>query len=76
MRNDELKEYLDDEDYELAKDAVKGLYILAEELYLFPLYMALLDIYEDIEEEIYNELIKKYDSMYEIYKKMKGVFVC
>ena len=29
-----------------------------------------------IEEEIYNELIKKYDSMYEIYKKMKGVFVC
>lgn len=71
-----LKEYLDDEDYELAKDAVKGLYTLAEELYLFPLYMALLDIYEDIEEEIYNELIKKYDSMYEIYKKMKGVFVC
>ena len=71
-----FEEYLDDEDYELAKDAVKGLYILAEELYLFPLYMALLDIYEDIEEEIYNELIKKYDNMYEIYKKMKGVFVC
>ena len=54
-----LKEYLDDEDYELAKDAVKGLYILAEELYLFPLYMALLDIYEDIEDITYDDLVEK-----------------
>lgn len=71
-----LKDYLEDEDYELAKDALKGLYILAQELYLFPLYMALLDIYEDIEDEIYNELMRKYETMFEIYQKMKGVFVC
>ena len=35
-----------------------------------------MEIYEDIEEEIYNDLINKYNQMYEIYKKIQGVFVC
>ena len=73
---EQLKDYLDDEDYALAKDATKGLFILAQDLYLYPLYIALLDIYEDIEEEIYNDLMNKYTKMYEIYKKIKEVFVC
>lgn len=73
---EQLKDYLDDEDYALAKDATKGLFILAQELYLYPLYIALMEIYEDIEEEIYNDLINKYNQMYEIYKKIQGVFVC
>lgn len=73
---EELKDYLDDEDYALAKDATKGLFILAQDLYLYPLYIALLDIYEDIEEELYNDLMTKYINMYEIYKKVREVFVC
>ena len=44
----DLKKYLEDEDYAMAKDATKGLYLLAMELKLYRLYETLLDIYEDI----------------------------
>ena len=70
----ELKNMLEDEDYALAKDAVKGLYVLASELCLYPLYESLLDIYEDLEYEIYTDTIKKYNDMILIYKKIRGVF--
>jgi len=70
----ELEKYLDDEDYAIAKDATKGLYILAQELYLYPLYIALCDIYEDIEEEMYKEVISHYKDMMAIYNRIKGVF--
>ena len=73
---EQLKDYLDDEDYALAKDATKGLFILAQDLYLYPLYIALLDIYEDLEEEIYADLINKYVKMHEVYEKVKEVFSC
>ncbi len=71
---EEIKSYLEDEDYALAKDAVKGLFILAQELQLFPLYIALLEIYEDIDAEFYQDVMKHYDEMIVVYNRIKGVF--
>ena len=65
---------LESEDYALAKDAVKGLYILASELCLFPLYEALLDIYEDLEFETYDDVLKHYEEMMQKYNKIRGIF--
>lgn len=70
----ELKDMIENEDYALAKDATKGLYILASELCLYPLYERLLDMYEDFEYEVYDETIKKYKEMIKVYKKIRGVF--
>ena len=70
----ELKEMLENEDYALAKDATKGLYILASELCLFPLYEALLDIYEDLKFETYDDVLTHYDEMINRYKKIRGIF--
>ena len=70
----ELEEYLENEDYALAKDALKGLYILAQELYLYPLYIALMEVYEDIEEEMYKESITHYREMIRVHEKMRGSF--
>lgn len=70
----ELKDMLENEDYALAKDATKGLYILASELCLYPLYESLLDIYEDLEYETYDDVLKHYDVMYEKYRRIRGVF--
>lgn len=70
----ELKDMLQDEDYAIAKDAVKGLYILASELCLYPLYERLLDIYEDLEYEDYKETINKYEDMMSVYNKIRSVF--
>lgn len=70
----ELEAMLQDEDYALAKDAVKGLYILASELCLYPLYEKLLDIYEDLEYEEYKEIMNKYKDMISTYKKIRGIF--
>ena len=70
----ELGDYLDNEDYELAKDATKGLYILAQELFLYPLYMSLMEVYEDLEDEIYKDVRTHYDEMIIVYKKIRGIF--
>ena len=70
----ELKEMLENEDYALAKDATKGLYILASELCLYPLYEGLLDIYEDLEYESYDNVLKHYRDMKDKYNKIRGVF--
>ena len=70
----ELGDYINDEDYELARDACKGLYVLSEQLCLYPLYMSLLEVYEDIEEEIYKDVRGHYDEMYKVYEKIKGAF--
>lgn len=71
---EELQEYLDNEDYALAKDATKGLFILAQELRLMPLYVALMEIYEDIDEECYGDIQSHYKEMLKVYQKIKGVF--
>ena len=70
----ELKDMLENEDYALAKDAVKGLYILASELCLYPLYEVLLDIYEDLEYETYDTVLNHYKDMIKVYKKIRDNF--
>lgn len=70
----ELQTMLDEEDYALGKDAVKGLYILASDLCLYPLYETLLEIYEDLEYETYDQVFSHYKEMMEVYKKIRGIF--
>ena len=69
-----IGKYLENEDYALAKDATKGLFILAQDLYLYPLYIALVDIYEDLDSELYNDVNNHYKDMKEVYKKIRGIF--
>ena len=70
----ELREMIEAQDYEMVKDAAKGLYFLAQDLKLYPLYYALVEIYADIEEETVNDLMKHYEEMLAVYQKMRGVF--
>ena len=70
----ELPEMLMNEDYELAKDATKGLFILAQQLQLYPLYIALMDVYEDLCEEIYEDVRGHCEQVSLIHKEMEGVF--
>lgn len=70
----EIEEYLDNEDYALAKDATKGLYVLASELCMFPLYEALLEVYEDLEYETYDEIMSHYKEMFNIYTRIRSIF--
>ena len=71
---EELKVFIEDGDYGMAKDAVKGLYTLSLELYLMPLYMILVDMYEDLEYENYKDLPNKYNEMYSKYKEIRTIF--
>ena len=73
---DELKEYLQNEDYAMAKDALKGLYILASDLKIFNLYERLLDLYEDLESENYKDLLSDYDLVMGIREKIRRGFSC
>ncbi|MBO7677940.1 MAG: hypothetical protein J6S49_10565 [Erysipelotrichaceae bacterium] len=70
----DLKVMLEEEDYALAKDATKGLYVLASQLCLFPLYEKLLEVYEDLEYETYGEVNEHYEDMMETYDRIRGVF--
>ena len=70
----QLEDMLDEEDYAMAKDATKGLYILASELCMFPLYERLLEVYEDLEYEMYSDVMGHYKDMYEVYERIRGVF--
>ena len=70
----ELEMILEEEDYAIAKDATKGLYVLAGELYLFPLYEKLLEVYEDLEYETYGDVSDHYKDMIETYRRIRGVF--
>ena len=70
----QLEDMLNDEDYALAKDATKGLYVLAGELCVFPLYESLLEVYEDLEYETYEDVLKHYAEVKDIHKKLRGVF--
>lgn len=69
-----IGKYLEDEDYALAKDATKGLFILAQDLCLYPLYIALVEIYEDLDSELYNDAMGHYKDMKDVYKKIRGIF--
>ena len=62
------------DDISLAKDAVKGLYILASQLCLFPLYEGLLEVYEDLEYEMYADIREHYRDMMGRYNRIRGIF--
>ena len=70
----DLQLMLDEEDYAMAKDATKGLYILASQLCLFPLYERLLEIYEDLEFETYRDVSDHYQDMFMTYNKIRSIF--
>ena len=70
----DLEVMLAEEDYAMAKDATKGLYILASELFLYPLYERLLEIYEDLEYETYQDVTSHYRDMITTYEKIRGIF--
>lgn len=71
---EDINHYLEDEDYELAKDALKGLFVLAQELRMYPLYIKLVDVYEDLDSELYDDALKHYKDCYKTYKKVRGIF--
>lgn len=70
----QLEDMIEEEDYAMAKDAVKGLYILAGDLCMFPLYEALLEIFEDLEYETYQDIRKHYKEMFGIYSRIREIF--
>ncbi len=70
----DMQTYLENEDYAMAKDACKGLFILAQDLYLYPLYIALMEVYEDLEAKTYNDVLNHYIEMKQVYEKFKEVF--
>ena len=70
----DLEVMLEEEDYAMAKDATKGLYILASELCVFPLYETLLEVYEDLEYEMYGDVMSHYRQMKDVYERIRGVF--
>ena len=65
-----LQDYLDNEDYALAKDATKGLYVLAQKLELYDLYMALVDLYEDIDGAFYQDIATHYAAVKKIHAQL------
>ena len=70
----QLEGMLDEEDYAMAKDATKGLYILASDLCLFPLYEKLLEVYEDLEYEMYSDVMGHYREMMDSHSKIRSMF--
>ena len=70
----ELRVYLQEEDYALAKDAIKGLYTLASKLALFNLYSHLLDLYEALEYEDYKNVTSHYELMIKEYEHLLEVY--
>ena len=70
----EIEGMIMDEDYAMAKDASKGLYILAQELCLYPLYISLVDIYEDLDDEDGASALKHARELRDTYLRIKGVF--
>ena len=70
----QLETMLDEEDYAMAKDATKGLYILASDLCLFPLYEKLLEVYEDLEYEMYGDVMGHYQEMKKSYENIRSMF--
>lgn len=47
----EIQIFIDDQDYEMAFDALKGLFILAEQFRLLRLYEYLVEVYESLLDE-------------------------
>lgn len=71
----EMKTMIEENDFEMLKDACKGLYVLANDLYLMPLYESLIDLYECVEYEDYNNLMKEYNTVMDRHTKIRNIFV-
>lgn len=71
-----LDSFVVSQDYAMAKDATKGLMILAQELKVFKLYQALSEVYEDLLEEEYQEINKHLASVTMLHKELRGIFEC
>ena len=69
----EMKTMIEDEDYEMLKDACKGLYILANDLCVFPLYESLLDLYESVEYDEYDNLMDQYEEVMERRERIRSI---
>ena len=70
----DLRVYLEEGDYVLAKDAIKGLYVLASKLALFELYGHLLDLYEVLEYEDYINVMSQYEALIKEYERLLEVY--
>ena len=70
----DLGVFIDDEDYAIALDTVKGLYLLAQDLRLLPLYEKLLEIFEDLTYETYDEIIEHYTDMMFVHHSISSIF--
>ena len=41
---------------------------------MFPLYERLLEVYEDLEYEMYSDVMSHYKDMYEVYERIRSIF--
>ena len=64
--------YLADEFFMDLEDMLDN--VLASDLFLYPLYETLLEIYEDLEYEMYSDIMSHYRDMKETYSKVRGIF--
>jgi len=69
-----LRSYLADCDWAMAKDALKGLFVLAQELKVMPLYFELVELYGDLLEEEYQDIESKYQEIIRIHRLLKENF--
>lgn len=70
----DLGVFIDDEDYAIALDTVKGLYLLAQDLRLLPLYEKLLEIFEDLTYETYDDILTHYTDMMFVHHNISSIF--
>ena len=73
---EEIGDFLDVGDFAMAKDATKGLFYLAGDLMLLPLYEKILEVLADLNDEDYSEVIKHYEAMLESRNAFIKEFSC
>ena len=71
---EEVPLFIKDQDYEMAFDALKGLYILAEQFRLMRLYEYLLEVYESLLDEDLNGMDDKVSAILIEKNHLKEIF--
>ena len=71
----DMKTMIEQDDFEMLKDACKGLFILANDLYLMPLYESLLELYESLEYEEYGNLMNEYNNVMSRHARIRNTLV-
>lgn len=72
----ELEGYYRDNDFEMLKDALKGLYILALEFRIMKLYQALLEVYECVVDEEYKNIQDTIKEVLKYRNEYRELFKC